>query len=82
MVSLFLLIPTRKRLAKRATEGVAAYTPFKRLLNFIEARRLDKIKRIFPNLFQILCRLGLYLSSVEAISAAHFMMNRKTVIKS
>jgi hypothetical protein len=54
--SMLPLIPTKKRLAKRATEMVGtAYRPFRHLFHFIEARQLCKIKRIFPNLFQILC---------------------------
>jgi hypothetical protein len=49
-----LLIPTRRRLTKRATEKVAVHMAFKQLFDeFIEACQIGKIKTIFPNVFQM-----------------------------
>jgi hypothetical protein len=52
------LIPTKKEVAKRATKRVPAHVRFKRLFEFIEACLLGKIKRIFPNVFQMSSKLG------------------------
>jgi hypothetical protein len=46
------------KLAKRATDRVAAYAPFKRRFEFIEACQLGKIKRIFPDVFQMSSKLA------------------------
>jgi hypothetical protein len=45
--------PIKKRLARRIPETVEANMPFKKLFEFINARQLAIVKRVFPDLFQI-----------------------------